>query len=56
MRGNYYNNWDMVYVIQFSENNLVVATNSGFAKEDTNYKLPSADVSLMFSYKILENH
>ena len=22
MRGNYYNNWDMVYVIQFSENNF----------------------------------
>ena len=56
MRGNYYNNWDMVYAMQFSENNFSVATNSGFISEDTNYKLSSAQVSLMLSYKIVENH
>ena len=56
MRGNYYNNWDMVYAIQFSENNFTVTTNSGFLTEDTNYKLPSAQISLMWSYKIVENH
>jgi len=56
MRGNYYNNWDMVYAIQFSENNFSVATNSGFITEDTNYKLASAQISLMWSYKIVENH
>ncbi len=55
-RGNFYNNWDMVYAMQFSENNFSVATNSGFISEDTNYKLSSAQVSLMLSYKILENH
>jgi hypothetical protein len=56
MRGNYYDDWDMVYAMQFSENNFSVATNSGFISEDTNYKLSSAQVSLMFSYKIVENH
>ena len=56
MRGNFYNDWDMVYAMQFSENNFSVVTNSVFITEDTNYKLASAQVSLMFSYKIVENH
>ena len=56
MRGNFYDDWDMVYAMQFSENNFSVATNSGFISEDTNYKLSSAQVSLLFSYKIVENH
>ncbi len=56
MRGNYYNDWDMVYAMQFSENNFSVVTNSGFITEDTNYKLSSVQISLMWSYKIVENH
>jgi hypothetical protein len=56
MRGNYYNNWDMVYSMQFSENNFSVVTDSGFITEDTNYKLSSAQISLLLSYKIIENH
>ena len=56
MRGNFYNNWDMVYAMQFSKNNFLVTTNSGFITEDTNYKLSSAQISLMWSYKIVENH
>jgi hypothetical protein len=56
MRGNYYDDWDMVYVMQFSENNFSVTTNSGFITEDTNYKLSSAQISLLFSYKFIENH
>jgi len=56
MRGNYYDDWDMVYAMQFSENNFLVTTNSGFITEDTDYKLSSAQVSLMLSYKIVENH
>ncbi len=55
IRGNYYDNWDMVYAIQFSENNFSVNTKSGFITEDTNYKLSSAQISLMASYKIIEN-
>lgn len=57
MRGNFYNNWDMVYNIQFSENNFSVATNSlTLVKEDVNYKLASAQVSLQVSYRLIENH
>lgn len=56
MRGNYYNNWDMVYALQFSENNFTVKTDSGFITEDANYKLSSVQISLVWSYKIVENH
>lgn len=56
MRGNFYDNWDMVYAMQFAENNFTVNTKSGFITEDTNYKLPSAQLSLILSYKIVENH
>ncbi|WP_426094201.1 outer membrane beta-barrel protein [Flavobacterium sp. DSR2-3-3] len=57
MRGNFYNNWDMVYAIQFSENNFSVSTNSlTLAKEEVNYKLASAQISLQLSYKLIENH
>ncbi len=57
MRGNFYNDLDMVYAIQFSENNFTVATNSGFiTNKEVNLKLPSAQISLQLSYKFLENH
>lgn len=57
MRGNFYNNWDMVYAIQFSENNFSVVTDQlVFGKEDVNYKLPSAQISLQLSYSIIDNH
>ena len=57
VRGNFYNDWDMVYALQFSENNFSVATKSFFlANEAVNYKLPSAQISLQLSYKLIENH
>ena len=57
VRGNFYNNWDMVYALQFSENNFSVATKSFFlVNEALNYKLPSAQISLQLSYKLIENH
>lgn len=57
VRGNFYNDWDMVYAIQFSENNFLVATkNLVLFDEDVKYTLPSAQVSLQFSYKIIPNH
>lgn len=55
IRGNYYDNWDMVYAIQFSENNFSVNTKSGFVSEDIKFKLSSVQISLMLSYKIIEN-
>lgn len=57
IRGNFYNNWDMVYAIQFSENNFSVATKNGvLLNEDVNYALPSAQIALQLSYKIVPNH
>ncbi|HEX9981579.1 MAG TPA: outer membrane beta-barrel protein [Flavobacterium sp.] len=56
VRGNFYNDFDMVYAIQFSENNFEVATVNGFAEEQVKFKLPSAQISLLLSYKIVENH
>ena len=57
MRGNFYDDWDMVYAMQFSENNFTATTTSGFiSNEDVNYKLSSVQISLMLSYKIIENH
>ncbi len=56
MRGNFYNNWEMVYAMQFSENNFSVPTTNNFlVKEDVKYKLASAQISLLLSYKIIEN-
>lgn len=57
MRGNFYNNWDMVYAIEFSENNFMVATKDLVSlNEDVNYKMPSAQISLQLSYVCIENH
>ena len=57
VRGNFYNDFDMVYTMQFSENKFTVPTTNFFSKkEDVEYKLPSAQISLMLSYKIVENH
>ena len=55
IRGNYYDNWDMIYAIQFSENNFSVNTDSGFITEYVDYKMSSAQISLMASYEIVEN-
>jgi hypothetical protein len=56
LRGNFYDNWDMVYAMQFSENNFMVATSKLNIKEDANYNLSSAQVTLQISYKLIENH
>jgi len=58
MRGNFYNDFDMVFGMQFSENRFSVPTHNSvsFASEKVEYKLPSAQISLMLSYKIVENH
>ena len=57
VRGNYYNDFDMVYAMQFSENDFSVAThNASFQAEDVKFKMPSAQISLMLSYKIVADH
>lgn len=57
MRGNFYNNWDAIWGIQFSEYNFKVATvNLALSDRETNFKLPTANITFQFSYKIIENH
>lgn len=57
LRGSFYNDFDMVYAMQFSENEFSVpTTNVQLKKEDVEYKLRSAQISLMLSYQIVENN
>jgi len=56
VRGNYYNDFDMVYTMQFSDNKFTVPTTYLSKRKDVEYNLPSAQISLMLSYKIVENH
>lgn len=55
-RGNYYDDFDMVFAMQFSENKFAVPThNVALTAEDVHYKLPNVQVSLMLSYKIVDD-
>lgn len=57
MRGNFYDNWDAIYGIQFSEYNFKVVTlNSSLHVRDVNFKLPCANITFQLSYKFIENH
>lgn len=57
MRGNFYNDWDALYGIQFSEYNFKVATvTPNMQERETNLKLPCANITFQLSYKIIENH
>lgn len=57
MRGNFYNDWDALWGIQFSEYNFKVATlTPTFQNRETNFKLPCANVTFQLSYKFIENH
>jgi hypothetical protein len=55
VRGNFYNDFDMVYAIQFSENMFTISPLSPLDKE-VKCKIPGAQISLLLSYKIVENH
>lgn len=52
VRGNYYNNFSMVYGMHLTEQRFKVATTNGFIQEDVNYKLMAAQIYLLLSYKI----
>lgn len=57
VRGNFYNDFDMVYAIQFSGQRFSVATlNGAMMVEDVTYTISGGQVSLMLSYKIVENY
>lgn len=57
MRGNFYNDWDAIWGLQFSEYNFKVATlNQALRERETNFKLPCANITFQLSYKFIENH
>ncbi|RYZ79429.1 MAG: PorT family protein, partial [Proteobacteria bacterium] len=58
VRGNFYNDFDMVYAIQFFEGKFSVPTLNPLLlqNEDVDLKVQGVQISLMPSYKIVENH
>ncbi|RZJ67942.1 MAG: PorT family protein [Flavobacterium sp.] len=58
VRGNFYNDFDMVYAIEFFEGKFSVPTTNALtpAIEDVDLKIQGVKISLMPSYKIVENH
>lgn len=57
VRGNYYNNWSMIYGMQFFINNFSIATtNSLFQQTDTKYSLSGVKVRLLLSYNVIQDH
>ncbi len=57
VRGNYYNNWSMIYGMQFFQNNFKIETLSSTAKRvDTEYSLSGAQIRLLLSYNVVKNH
>lgn len=53
LRGNYYNNWQGVYGMHFTDSNFSLqATNN----KDINFKLSAAQIYFVFSYMVIENH
>lgn len=57
VRGGFYNDFYMVYSIQFNESNFTAATlNSALQPESVKYKLSGGQISLQLSYSIIDSH
>ena len=57
VRGNYYNNWSMIYGMQFFQNNIEVETlTTASQKANTKYSLSGAQIRLLLSYNVVKNH
>ena len=58
VRGNYYNNWSMVFGMQFFENHYSVQTVSPILlqQQDVNYKIMGAQIRLLLSYNVVKDH
>ena len=57
VRGNYYNNWSMIYGMQFFQNNFEIETASPTSpKADTKFSLSGAQIRLLLSYNVVKNH
>ncbi len=57
VRGNYYNNWSMIFGMQFFINKFSLETTTPFSlKKDTEYSLSGAQVRLLLSYNVVKDH
>lgn len=53
VRGNYYDNWSMIYGMQFFIDNFSLESNF---KQDINYSLSGVQVKLLLSYNVIKDH
>jgi hypothetical protein len=57
IRGNFYNDFDMVYGMQFSESKFSLESKDiNATTQKVVYKLPAVQIFITPSYKIIENH
>lgn len=57
VRGNYYNNWSMIYGMQFFQNNFEIETFAPtLQRTDVKYNLSGAQIRLLLSYNVVKNH
>lgn len=57
VRGNYYNDFSMIFGMQFFYNTFSLETTSAsLAKKDTEFSVSGAQVRLLLSYNIVEDH
>lgn len=57
VRGNYYNNWSMIYGMQFFQNNVMIETISPtLQRKDAKLTLQGAQIRLLLSYNVVKNH
>ena len=53
VRGNYYDNWSMIYGMQFFVNKFSLESNY---KQDIDYSLSGVQIRLLMSYNIIKDH
>lgn len=58
IRGNFYNNFDMIYTVAFFENaySASIGAVPGFSTQDLKYKIQGVQITLMPSYNLIYNH
>jgi hypothetical protein len=53
VRGNYYNNWSMIYGMQFFANNFLLESTFD---QKINYSIQGAKIRILFSYNVVEDY
>jgi hypothetical protein len=57
VRGNYYNNWSMIYGMQFFQNKFSIeTTTSSLQKKESEFTIQGAQIRLLLSYNVVKNH